>query len=55
MEIRTNLTNQDVIKNMLEIALFLSQQEDESNDIEVTVNNLQMHFEVYTIQKSGGR
>lgn len=52
MNIRTEITDKDVVKNMLEIALYLAEQKDDSNDIEVNVNGLYMHFETWTIKES---
>lgn len=52
MSIRTEITDKDVVKNMLEIALYLAEKEDNSNDIEVEVNGLYMHFETWTIMES---
>lgn len=47
MAVRTNLTKEDVAQNMLEIALYLAQKE-EVNTVDVTVNELHMHFEAWT-------
>ena len=44
-KIRENMSKQDIIINMLEIANYLSEQEDGVSQIDVTINNLNMHFE----------
>ena len=46
-EIRTNLSKEDVVRNMLEIALYLSQQDKDAHDIDVKVKDLNMHFEAW--------
>lgn len=46
MAVRTNLTQEDVAQNMLEIALYLAQKED-VNTVDMTVNDLHMHFEAW--------
>ena len=48
MALRTNITKDDVAQNMLEIALYLAQKEKEMNTVDITVNNLHMHFEAWT-------
>lgn len=52
MNIRTEITDKEVVENMIEIALYLAEKEDDSNDIEVEVNGLYMHFEAWTIRES---
>ncbi len=47
MAVRTNLTQEDVAQNMLEIAVYLAQKED-VNTVDVTVDELHMHFEAWT-------
>ena len=42
---RTNLSKEDVVHNMLEIALYLAQQDKDAHEIDVNVKNLNMHFE----------
>lgn len=44
-KIRENMSKQDIIINMLEIANYLSKQEGDVNQIDVTIKNLNMHFE----------
>lgn len=39
------MSKQDIIINMLEIANYLSKQEGDVNQIDVTIKNLNMHFE----------
>ena len=46
-EIGTNMSNKDVVHNMLEIALYLVQQGKDVNEIDVKVNDLNMHFEAW--------
>ena len=46
-EIRTNLSKEDVVHNMLEIAIYLAQQDKDAHEIDVNVKNLNMHFEAW--------
>ena len=46
-EIRTNMSKEDVVHNMLEIAFYLAQQGKDVNEIDVNVKNLNMRFEVW--------
>ena len=46
-EIRTNMSKEDVVHNMLEIALYLAQQSEDVNEIDTKVKNLNMHFEAW--------
>lgn len=50
--IRTNLSDQDIVNNMLELVIYLSKCEDDANAINITINKygktLHMHFESYT-------
>lgn len=46
-KIRENMSKEDIIINMLEIANYLSEQEDGVNQIDVKVKNLNMHFEAW--------
>ena len=46
-EIRTNLSKEDVVHNMLEIALYLSQWDKDAHEIDVKVKNLNMRFEAW--------
>ena len=46
-EIRTNLSKEDVVHNMLEIAFYLAQWGKDVNEIDVKVKNLNMHFEAW--------
>ena len=46
-EIRTNLSKEDVVRNMLEIAFYLAQQDKDVNEIDIKVKNLNMHFEAW--------
>ena len=40
-------TKVDTIKEMLEIALYLAQQDKDAHEIDVNVKNLNMHFEAW--------
>ena len=46
-EIRTNMSKEDVVHNMLEIALYLAQQGKDAHAIDVKVTDLNMHFEAW--------
>ena len=46
-EIRTNLSKEDVVHNMLEIAFYLAQWGKDVNEIDVKVKNLNMRFEAW--------
>lgn len=46
-EIRTNMSKEDIAHNMLEIAPYLAQQDEDVNEIDVKVKDLNMHFEVW--------
>lgn len=48
MEIRTGLTEMDIKNNMLELAMYLAKQDDDSNVIESELLGLHMRFEVWT-------
>ena len=49
---REDLSEQDIVNNMLELAEYLAKQEDDANVINITINrngkSLHMHFEAYT-------
>ena len=47
-EIRTKLSKEDVVRNMLEIAFYLARWEKDTHVIDVKVKNLNMHFEAWT-------
>lgn len=47
-EIRTNLSKEDVLHNMLEIVNYLLEQEEEADEIEVKVKDLNMQFKAWT-------
>ena len=47
-EIRENMSKEDIIINMLEIANYLSKQEGDVNQIDITIKNLNMRFEAWT-------
>lgn len=46
-EIRTNLSKEDVLHNMLEIVGYLVEQEEEVDEIEVKVKDLNMQFKAW--------
>ena len=46
-KIRENMSKEDVVHNMLEIALYLAQQDKDAHEIDVNVKNLNMHFEAW--------
>ena len=46
-EIRENMSKEDIIINMLEIANYLSKQEGDVNQIDITIKNLNMRFEAW--------
>ena len=46
-EIRTNMSKEDVVRNMLEIAFYLAQRGEDVNEIDVKVKNLNMRFEAW--------
>ena len=46
-EIRTNMSKEDIVRNMLEIALYLAQQGKDVNEIDVKVKDLNMHFKAW--------
>lgn len=48
MEIRTGLTEKDIKNNMLELAMYLAEREDVSNEIEAELLGLHMRFEIWT-------
>lgn len=50
-EIRTNLSKEDVLHNMLEIVGYLLEQEEEADEIEVKVKDLNMQFKAWTNEK----
>ena len=46
-EIKTNMSKEDVVRNMLEIAFYLAQWDKDAHEIDVKVKNLNMHFEAW--------
>lgn len=46
-KIRENMSKEDVVHNMLEIAFYLSQQDKNAHEIEVKVKDLNMRFEAW--------
>ena len=42
-----NMSKEDVVHNMLEIAFYLAQQGKDVNEIDVKVKDLNMHFEAW--------
>lgn len=49
-EIRTNLSKEDVLHNMLELVSYLVEQE-EADEIEVKVKDLNMQFKAWRDEK----
>ena len=47
-KIRTNLSKEDILHNMLEIVGYLSEQEEEADEIDVKVKDLNMQFKAWT-------
>lgn len=47
-EIRTNLSKEDVLHNMLELVGYLVEQQEEVDEIEVKVKDLNMQFKAWT-------
>ena len=47
-EIRTNLSREDILHNMLEIVGYLLEQGGEADEIEVKVKDLNMQFKAWT-------
>lgn len=50
-EIRTNLSKEDVLHNMLELVGYLVEQEEEVDEIEVKVKDLNMQFKAWRDEK----
>lgn len=48
MGIRTDITKEEVAQNLLEVALYLVQNEENANEIDMKVKNLNIHFETWT-------
>ena len=46
-KIRTNMSKEDVVHNMLEIALYLAQWDKNAHEIDVKAKNLNMRFEAW--------
>lgn len=46
-EIRTNLSKEDVLHNMLELVGYLVEQKEEVDEIEVKVKDLNMQFKAW--------
>ena len=44
---KKNISEEDVVLNMIEIALYLVQQDKDVNEIDVKVKDLNMHFEAW--------
>ena len=47
MGIRTGMSKEEVTQNLLEVALYLVQNED-ANMIDIKIKNLNIHFEAWT-------
>lgn len=50
-EIRTNLSKEDILRNMLEIVGYLLEQEEGADEIEVKVKDLNMQFKAWRDEK----
>ena len=50
-EIRTNMSKEDVLHNMLELVGYLVEQEEEVDEIEVKVKDLNMQFKAWRDEK----
>ena len=50
-EIRTNLSKEDILHNMLELAGYLVEQEESIDEIEVKVKDLNMQFKAWRDEK----
>ena len=50
-EIRTNMSKEDVVRNMLELAGHLVEQEEDVDEIEVKVKDLNMQFKAWRDEK----
>ena len=46
-EIRTNLSKEDILHNMLELVGYLVEQSEEVDEIEVKVKDLNMQFKAW--------
>ena len=46
-KIRENMSKEDAVHNMLEIAFYLAQQGKDVHEIDVKVKNLNMRFEAW--------
>jgi hypothetical protein len=54
-EIRTNISKEDIVHNMLEIAFYLAEQDEGVNEVNVKVRNLNMHFEAWSEEADADR
>ena len=50
-EIRTNMSKEDVVHNMLELVGYLVEQEEDVDEIEVKVKDLNMQFKAWRDEK----
>ena len=50
-EIRTNLSKEDILHNMLELVGYLVEQEENVGEIEVKVKDLNMQFKAWRDEK----
>lgn len=50
-EIRTNLSKEDILHNMLELVGYLVEQEEGVDEIEVKVKDLNMQFKAWRDEK----
>ena len=50
-EIRTNLSKEDILHNMLELVCYLVEQQEEVDEIEEKVKDLNMQFKAWRDEK----
>ena len=50
-EIRTNMSKEDILHNMLELVGYLVEQEEDVDEIEVKVKDLNMQFKAWRDEK----
>lgn len=53
-EIRTNLSKEDILHNMLELVGYLVEQQEEVDEIEVKVKDLNMQFKAWRDETESG-
>jgi hypothetical protein len=53
MSVRTEMSKQEVVKNLLEVALWLAQDKEDVNTLDIKIKNLNIHFEAWTDEEEG--